>query len=283
MSNYLTPRKRAILSHRLRHRQSPDGKPFKVVENELSSLKLDEPLPNPAKQADNLIQWIGDNQSSQSEPAVTSEPFLSAWIGSPITPNSANTGLDWLLKQGEVTKLLDFSREVWDAQSAQGLPKRLCLNFVGWQRYEALKRVQIESRTAFMAMKFGDSQLAEVFNCHFKDAVAATGFELRDLTEGQPAGSIDDQLRVGLRTARFMIADLTHDNNGASWEAGFAEGLGSPVIYTCRQDKWEADKSHFDTNHLNTIIWEPEKLPDAAKRLTATIRNTLPNEAKMTD
>jgi nucleoside 2-deoxyribosyltransferase len=76
-----------------------------------------------------------------------------------------------------------------------------------------------------------------------------------------------------------VIADLTHDNNGAYWEAGFAEGLGRPVIYTCRKQKWDATKSHFDTSHLNTIIWDP--IWDT--RLTATIRATLPGEAKMTD
>jgi nucleoside 2-deoxyribosyltransferase len=86
-----------------------------------------------------------------------------------------------------------------------------------------------------------------------------------------------------LRTSRFVIADLTHNNNGAYWEAGFAEGLGRPVIYTCRKQESDANKSHFDTSHLNTIIWDPENLRDAATRLTATIRATLPSEAKMTD
>jgi nucleoside 2-deoxyribosyltransferase len=84
-----------------------------------------------------------------------------------------------------------------------------------------------------MAMQF-DSEMDRVVKDCFKPAVARTGFELRVLTDGQPAGSIDDQLRVALRTSRFVIADLTHDNNGAYWEAGFAEGLGRPVIYTCR-------------------------------------------------
>lgn len=113
--------------------------------------------------------------------------------------------------------------------------------------------------------------------------MARAGFELRLLTDGQPAGLIDDQLRVALRTSRFVIADLTHANNGAYWEAGFAEGLGRPVIYTCRKKEWDERKSHFDTNHLVTIIWDPEKLQDAANHLTATIRATLLSEAKMTD
>ncbi len=62
------------------------------------------------------------------------------------------------------------------------------------------------------------------------------------------------------------------------------ESLGTPgppsVIYTCREAEWDAQRSHFDTNHLNTIVWDPADLPDAAARLTAMIRATLPGEAK---
>ena len=162
-------------------------------------------------------------------------------------------------------------------------PLELQLTMAGWQRYEALKHAQVESRTALMAMKFGEDELNQVVNDWFKPAVKAADFELRILTDGQPAGLIDDQLRVALRTVRFVIADLTHGSNGAYWEAGFAEGLGRPVIYTCRKEEWGANKSHFDTSHLNTIIWDPENLQDAAVRLKATIRATLPAEAKMTD
>lgn len=82
-----------------------------------------------------------------------------------------------------------------------------------------------------------------------------------------------------------MIADLTHQNRGAYWEAGFAEGLGKPVIYTCRKDVFE-DKTkgtHFDTNHHLTVVWEPDNLDDAVERLKATIRATLPDEAKLGD
>ena len=74
----------------------------------------------------------------------------------------------------------------------------------------------------------------------------------------------------------------------AAAEAGFAEGLGRPVIYTCRKDRWDKVENgerlvHFDTGHLVTILWEPDKLEEAGKQLTATIRATLPAEAQMTD
>ena len=62
-------------------------------------------------------------------------------------------------------------------------------------------------------------------------------------------------MRVKIRDAKFVIADLTHDNNGAYWEAGYAEGLGKPVVYICEKTKFE-DKNngtHFDVNHCTTL------------------------------
>jgi nucleoside 2-deoxyribosyltransferase len=102
------------------------------------------------------------------------------------------------------------------------------------------------------------------------------------LTDQQAAGLIDDQIRSGLLAARFVVADLTHGNPGAYWEAGYAEGRGIPVIYTCEQGAWKKNKPHFDTNHLATIIWdasEPKKAEDA---LASMIRATLRGEAKQT-
>jgi hypothetical protein len=55
------------------------------------------------------------------------------------------------------------------------------------------------------------------------------------------------------------------------------------VIYTCEKRAWEAEKSHFDTNHLTTVIWDKNDLATAEQQLTAIIRNTLPDEAKMDD
>lgn len=106
----------------------------------------------------------------------------------------------------------------------------------GWTRYRELSSARVTSRYAFMAMKYNDAELDGIVRMWFAPAVMATGFELRRLDENQPAGLIDDQLRVAIRTSRFLICDVTHGNRGAYWEAGFAEGLGKPVIYTCRAD-----------------------------------------------
>ena len=94
---------------------------------------------------------------------------------------------------------------------------------------------------------------------------------------------IDNQLRAAIIGSRFLISDLTYGNQGAYWEAGFAEGLGLPVIYTCKAASWAASKTHFDTNHMVTIVWDPGNPMTASNELTATIRATLRAEAKQTD
>ena len=70
---------------------------------------------------------------------------------------------------------------------------------------------------------------------------------------------------------------------GGYWEAGYAEGLGLPVIYTCEEGIWNEKKTHFDTNHMVTIIWNAANLDAAAANLTATIRATFRSEAKQSD
>ena len=131
---------------------------------------------------------------------------------------------------------------------------------------------------------FGDTELDTIYRDHFKAAVGATGFDLKRLDEGQPAGLIDDRLRVEIRQSRFLIADLSHHNKGAYWEAGYAEGLGKPVIYTCEKEKFDSpQKTHFDTNHHLTVVWDKNEPEQAGDLLKATIRATLPQLAKLED
>ncbi|MCP5022280.1 MAG: hypothetical protein GY930_10945 [bacterium] len=110
-------------------------------------------------------------------------------------------------------------------------------------------------------------------------AVGQAGFDLTRLDEEPEAGLIDNAMLVQIRTSRFVIAELSETNAGVYWEAGFAEGISKPVIYTCREDQ----KPHFDTSHRQTVFWDPDKLDDAALKLKSCIRATLPDIAKMTD
>lgn len=269
-------RRRSRLSYIVRQQQPADGRWWGVPHDTLESLHLDQPLPTPSEQLERLVLLLGENQPSPAESAHVQLPLISAAIGTLITPKNAEANLGWLLTQEESVRLIDSREAV-----AGGLFLRL--KMTGWDRYSELLRGRVESKRVLMAMQFDDVELDRVVDACFTPAVRRAGFELSPLNRNQPAGIIDDQMRVAIRTSRFILADLTHANRGAYWEAGFAEGLGRPVIYTCREDVWKKERSHFDTNHLTTIVWTTEELSRAGERLTETIRATLPAEAVMTD
>lgn len=88
---------------------------------------------------------------------------------------------------------------------------------------------------------------------------------------------------VMIRRCKFLLADLTHGNKGAYWESGYAEGLGKHVIYLCKKEIFDKEKTHFDTNHCTTVIWDSNNIDEAVENLKATIRTTFPEEALITD
>ena len=76
---------------------------------------------------------------------------------------------------------------------------------------------------------------------------------------------IDDEIIAEIRRSRFVVADFTQGEKGARggvyYEAGFAQGLGIEVIFTCRKDVLDNNDIHFDTRQYNHIGWEtPEEL-----------------------
>ncbi|WP_425065270.1 hypothetical protein [Reyranella sp.] len=238
-------------------------------------------MPSPQEQADNLIQWLGTLLVSTPERTLAlPAPQVAATIGTADKP-ARTEGLSYIASHLQDQKLISYS-----VSGVLSSPQFLVqMTFAGWARYSELQHEVTRSRTAFMAMQYNDPQLDIVYRSCFSAAVDRAGFKLRRLDEYPEAGLIDNRLRAEIRSAAFLIADLTHRNAGAYWEAGFAEGLEKPVIYTCSKDVFDDPKSrpHFDVNHHTTIIWHSDHLQKAADELTATIRNTLPSEARMED
>lgn len=236
-------------------------------------------LASPAEQERNLVLWLGSRQEPDWNPAfqhVADEAELASIVGGRSLPEAMSFIVDHAVRAGLVENL---DREQRDKVGLFILR----LSFEGWQRLEELQRAKSEGRTAFMAMAFGDERLDQAYRDCFSPATLDAGFKLRRLDEGQGAGLIDDQLRVAIRTSRFLIADLSTSNRGAYWEAGFAEGLGKPVIYMCEASVFADEKKrpHFDTSHMLTVQWSLDDLGGARARLAATIRNTFPLEATM--
>jgi hypothetical protein len=253
------------LSYALRTRSNRNPG-FLVDTANLQTMVLQTNLPTAPQQLDNLIYLLGESLPDPAHRIIVGNEH-AALIGARSAENLAYVV--------ESAKALGFIEGQLNIR----------LTISGWTLYSKLKKGQAAGKQAFMAMKFCDSLMDSIYHTYFKPAVSDTGFELKRLDEGQPAGLIDDYLRVQIRNSRFLIADLTHHNNGAYWEAGYAEGLGKSVIYTCEKSVFDdkENTTHFDTNHHLTVVWESDKLEDAVRRLKATIRATFPEDATMED
>jgi len=262
----------AILSHSIRKMHRRNEWPY--IDSYLITDILKISLPNPFEQIDNFVLWLGENASSGESKEV--DVYTHQSIFGAKTIDSVRLILNHLFD----SRIIDGYKHA----SNDGLILvDVYLTIKGWQYFNEINKGSAVKRRAFIAMKFGYAELNWMLENCFKPAVAATGFELYKLDDIPKAGLIDDRLRVEIRTSRFLISDLSHENAGAYWEAGYAEGLGKPVIYLCEKSKFESNKTHFDTNHHLTVIWDKTQPDEAASQLKSIIRATMPDEAKLFD
>ena len=258
-----------LLSHWIR-KQCKKNKEIVIDSYVLEHIIPNLRYPKPREQINYLIQWLGE-ECETPEKMIT-QPLLD------LTSIIGANGQEGVLYISEHLQKIGLVRYK-QYQDGDGL--QIGLTFEGWQKYDELKnRGEILNR-AFLAMQYNDKELEDFYRSNLKPAVEQTGFELYILSDVLKAGLIDNQIRVEIRNSRFLLADLTHGNQGAYWEAGYAEGLGKPVIYLYRKD--QAKEIHFDTNHCTTIFWEQSDLEGSLRKLKATIRATLPSDAKMVD
>lgn len=208
----------AKLSHAIRRAQE-QAEPV-LLNTDTAEAVVKRPLPTPCEQADLLVRWLADKVPGPGETVPVEFNTHLSIIGSK-SPAGFIFVLDHLRDTGLVTE--NQSEIPRDSDCAF-----VTLSFKGWEHYEKLKKGSVVYRKAFMAMKFGDEQLNFILENVFKPSARRAGFDLIKLDDLPRAGLIDDRLRVEIQSSDFIIADLTHDNLGAYWEAGYAEGLGKP-------------------------------------------------------
>jgi len=139
----------------------------------------------------------------------------------------------------------------------------------GWERLQELLRKEVKSNQAFVAMWF-DKELDVAWEKGFKSALIETGYTPLRIDKEEHNEKICDKIIAGIRESGLLVADFTGQRGGVYFEAGFAKGLGIPVIWTCRKDN--SENLHFDTRQYNHIIWE--KPEDLKEQLINRIRAT---------
>jgi hypothetical protein len=261
---------RAVFSHRLRLSQREDVPPM-LNTDRIGALK-EERLPTPSTQVTSLVRIFGESIRNKGQPF-----FLKQSTG----PEVGVANQDSLYRLVEAAKLkglvVDAGYRRYTSSNGGSVgAMSYDLTLDGWERYEAELRGLSSGSYGFMAMKFGDVTLDALVSNVMKPAISdQLKYELVDLRDVARAGVIDNIMRAQIRESAFVIVDLTHDNAGAYWEAGYAEGLGKPVIYICERQKFDTAKTHFDTNHCTTVIWDVGGADVFSKQLIATLKRSL--------
>lgn len=137
----------------------------------------------------------------------------------------------------------------------------------GYARIDELQKYSARGRNVLVAMQFGNEtlELREAIRRGVRDA----GYHAIFIDEVQHNDFITPELLKYIRDSKFVVVDLTHKNNGAYFEEGYALGVGKPVIQLCQKDQ----RLHFDIAQKNTIMWDTEESIPAqlTNRIKATI------------
>lgn len=131
------------------------------------------------------------------------------------------------------------------------------LTLKGWQKANELKK-GITTNQAFVAMWF-DSENDNAWKYGFEPALTESGYNPIRIDLVEFNDKICDRILVEIKKSSLIVADFTGLRGGVYFEAGYALGLGIPVIWTCNTS--DINDLHFDTRQYNHIVWdEPDDL-----------------------
>ncbi len=161
----------------------------------------------------------------------------------------------------------------------------------GWRRLHQLREVNEKSNEGFVAMWF-DKTTEDVWKKGIKVGIDKAGYKPVLISKVEHNNDICDEIIAAIRRSRFVVADFTagcscdqcescdsdtdceekiRPRGGVYFEAGFAKGLGIPVIFVVREDQLR--HTHFDTEHYNHIVYKAPE--DLSKKLQARIEATI--------
>lgn len=150
------------------------------------------------------------------------------------------------------------------------------LSHKGWALVDELERgADVDPDQAFVAMWF-DLSMDEVYRTGIEPAVKAAGYRPYRIKDVEHNNKICDEILAEIRKSRFVVAEFTGNRGGVYFEAGFALGLGRPVIWVVQEP--DLASVHFDTNHFNHIAWST--VDELRTKLQRRIEATIPRQAR---
>ncbi len=136
-------------------------------------------------------------------------------------------------------------------------PRRsLRITASGWDYLDKHASDLKEKTQAFVAMSFSD-EMKPMWEEAIRPAIQKAGYTAYRIDEEPHSDNIIFKIMAEIKNSRFVVADVTEQRNGVYFEAGYALGLGLPVIWSVRKD--DIKNVHFDTAQYNQIRWESAK------------------------
>lgn len=227
----------------------------------------------PAQRINKLILYIGEKteQSGVSLRECINEPDKQRSLNQ---VSSIGEFVDW---KAMIKTMTDADFKHFFSLGNKHLD--ISLTNKGWEKFQYLKRLQGQ-RKVFMAMSFGkeadrsDEQRRNFFKNSIKKPLKKYGFNVSRVDDKIRAGLIDSQILHDIESSVFLIADISDNNLGVYWEAGYAEGHGIPVLYIINNATTE--KPHFDVQHRQRIDFKNEK--DLSKKLKKFVLDNFTNK-----
>ncbi|MCY3627483.1 MAG: hypothetical protein OXG88_07580 [Gammaproteobacteria bacterium] len=172
----------------------------------------------------------------------------------------------------ELDRLLEYLMDIGliERVSASGYFRVTIRGFESIEQEASTPQV---SDQVFVALWFDES--TKKLRSVIENTIRQSGYKPIIVDNQVFDGLIDDAIVAGIRAAKFVIADLTHGENGMRgsvyYEAGLARGQEKSVILTCEQDLLDDRGVAFDLNHYPIITWTKEDLPKFSQKLCARI------------
>lgn len=239
-----------LISAWIRAQQTDDEPPFLTMERVDSILQLPR-LSVPEKQL-RLLRHIASKTEDPGLPVV-----IDFQNDPPVAHAKSSRELKYLI--GELGKRGYSSQE----QAANDVG--LIVRTAGWEYLEEQGK-RAKHQQAFVAMSF-DTSMTGLWTTAIHPGVRLAGYQSYRVDQEPHIDRIDARIIAAIRDSSFVIADVTMHKHGVYYEAGFAQGLGLPVIWMVRES--DLPGVHFDTRQYAHIMWNA--YDDAREKLTNAI------------
>lgn len=182
--------------------------------------------------------------------------------------------------------------DAWDRKAGGSLAELVAGKRNAYNRLEreAKKRLTQSRTRAFVVMpiqgdRYGSQsqqnihrEYDERFNV-IEDTLQEFDCTAIRIDKESPLGGLVERIKEEIRRARFVVADLTDERPSCYFEAGYAEALGRPVIFTASRESVMNPGTetviHFDIHQNVRFFTNLEQLADELRSAVEANRDRL--------